>query len=63
MLVSGHPSLATHIGSDWMFWQTGYPDLFATDAVLASMWAQGLVGTLAIFTFAILLRRRRRHAT
>ena len=26
MLVSGHPTLASDIGSEWVLWQTGYPD-------------------------------------
>ena len=63
VLVSGHPSLATNIGSDWVFWQSGYPDLFATDAVFASMVVPGLAGTLVIFTLAVLLGNRSRRLT
>jgi len=25
LLVSGHPSLASNIGSQWVLWQTGHP--------------------------------------
>ena len=27
VLVSGHPSLASTIGFEWVLWQTGYPDV------------------------------------
>lgn len=55
IMVSGHPTLATNIGSDWVFWQSGYPDLFATDAVLSSMLIPGLVGALGIAGLTLLL--------
>jgi hypothetical protein len=29
LLVSGHPSLASAIGSEWVLWQTGYPDFLS----------------------------------
>ena len=34
MLVSGHPSLASAIGSEWVLWQTGYPDFLSTERAL-----------------------------
>ena len=61
VLVSGHPSLASSIGSDWVFWQSGTPDLFSTDDVLASMLPPGLAGTLVILIAAVLRRKRSRR--
>lgn len=61
VLVSGHPSLATNIASDWVLWQSGYPDLFATDAVFASMVVPGLAGTLVILALAYLLGKGSRR--
>lgn len=37
ILQTGHPSLATQIGSQWVLWQTGYPDILDVSAVLSSM--------------------------
>ena len=54
-MVSGHPTLATNIGSDWVFWQSGYPDLFATDAVLEQHADPWLVGALGIAGLTLLL--------
>ena len=59
--VTGHPSLASSIGSDWVFWQSGTPDLFSTDDVLASMLPPGLAGTLVILIAAVLRRKRSRR--
>jgi len=59
MLVSGHPSLASSIGSEWVLWQTGYPDFLSTDRALKSALFPVLVGSLVIFL--LLLIRRQRH--
>ena len=55
VMINGHPSIATNIGSDWVLWQTGYPDLFATDAVFASMIKPAIAGCaiIAIFIFSV----------
>jgi len=36
-LVSGHTSVATRICSEWVLWQTGFPDVLATEAVISSL--------------------------
>ncbi len=59
MLVSGHPSLASSIGSEWVLWQTGYPDFLSTDRALKSALFPILVGSLVILL--LLLIRRQRH--
>ena len=48
MLVSGHPSLASSIGSEWVLWQTGYPDFLSTDRAPKSALFPILVGSLVI---------------
>ena len=59
MLVSGHPSLASSIGSEWVLWQTGYPDFLSTDRAPKSALFPILVGSLVILL--LLLIRRQRH--
>ncbi|MFT5577977.1 MAG: CubicO group peptidase (beta-lactamase class C family) [Paraglaciecola psychrophila] len=44
LLETGHLSLATNIGSQWVLWQTGYPDVLDTAAVIASMYLPGWIG-------------------
>ena len=36
VLVTGNPSLATAIGSEWTLWQTGSPDFFMADRAARS---------------------------
>jgi CubicO group peptidase (beta-lactamase class C family) len=59
LLVSGHPSLASNIGSEWVLWQTGKPDFFQTERALKSAIVPFLIGALLVI-FAILLWSRRR---
>jgi len=49
VLLTGHPSIATAIGSQWVLWQSGYPDVLAIDSVIASMLLPASVGLLVIF--------------
>lgn len=37
LLETGHLSLATNIASQWVLWQTGYPDILDSDSVIQSM--------------------------
>lgn len=48
ILETGHPSLATSIGSQWVLWQTGIPDFLDSDAVLASMVWPAVIGSLVL---------------
>lgn len=59
VLVTGHPALATSIGSDWVLWQTGIPDVLDSDRVIRSMYLPGLAGTLFVLLTALFLAYRR----
>ena len=59
MLGSGHPSLASAIGSEWVLWQTGYPDFLSTERVLGSAVLPILMGSTVIFLFLLTRSRRR----
>lgn len=58
MLETGHPSLATNIGSQWVLWQTGYPDVLDSDAVVESMYLPGLLGLVLLLLASIYLGAR-----
>lgn len=60
-LVSGHPSIATGIGSEWVLWQTGRPDVLAIEAVLSSVLIPMTVGGLLIVAMFAVIGFRRRH--
>jgi len=55
VLETGHPSLATNIGSEWVLWQTGYPDVLDSDAVFASMYLPIVIGAIAILLISLYL--------
>jgi hypothetical protein len=59
MLVSGHPTLASNIGSEWVLWQTGVPDFLQTEKALKSALIPFLIGSFFVI-FAIFLWSRRR---
>ena len=59
LLVSGHPTLASNIGSEWVLWQTGYPDFLSTERALKSAVVPILFGSLAIVLIGIVWARRR----
>lgn len=63
VLETGHPSLATNIGSHWVLWQTGYPDVLDSDSTIESMYIPFLIGVLLILVASIYIgfRRRRKH--
>lgn len=48
VLETGHPSLATNLGSHWVFWQTGFPDALNATAVLRSLRIPMLAGLLIL---------------
>jgi CubicO group peptidase (beta-lactamase class C family) len=62
MLVNGHPSLASNIGSEWVLWQTGKPDFLSTERALRSAFWPGLIGGLIIFVLIIIIARRAKTA-
>ena len=59
MLVSGHPSLASATGSEWVLWQTGYPDFLSTERALGSAALPTLMGSTVIFLLLSVRSRRR----
>jgi len=63
VLETGHPSLATNIGSHWVLWQTGYPDVLDSDSTIESMTMPLLIGLLLILVGAICMGFRRRRQT
>jgi len=60
VLVTGHPAIATRIGSEWVLWQTGYPDVLAVDAVVDSMLLPGVLGSVLILILALVMGYRTR---
>ena len=59
VLETGHPSLATNIGSQWLLWQTGYPDLLDSDAIIESAYLPAFLGVLMLLLVLGLLCYRR----
>ena len=59
LLVSGHPTLASNIGSEWVLWQTGYPDFLSTEKALRSALLPIFCGSLVLIIFIYWLTRRR----
>ncbi len=48
VVETGHLSLATNIGSQWVLWQTGYPDVLDSAAVIVSMYLPGMLGLILL---------------
>src|SRR5690606_10490930 len=65
VLATGNPSIATDIGSQWVLWQTGYPDVLDTGRIIESMYLPILVGLLILMLSAAIAgyRRARAHAS
>jgi CubicO group peptidase (beta-lactamase class C family) len=63
ILETGQPLLATRLGGEWVFWETGNVDLLtfsmAMPGMLRLIGLGSLVIVLAVPTFAWLIRRRR----
>lgn len=59
LLVTGHPSLASNIGSEWVLWQTGYPDFLSTERALESAFIPILFGGFVVILVVFLWSRRR----
>lgn len=61
VLETGHLSLATEVGSQWVLWQTGYPDILDTDGALDSMTLPMVIGIILIALNSIYIIYMRRH--
>lgn len=48
VLETGHLSLATNIGSQWLLWQTGYPDFLDSNAIIESAYLPAFLGVLML---------------
>ena len=58
-LVTGNPTLATRIGSEWTLWQTGVADFLSAERAMRSAIIPWLVGLLMMFVlWRCVLRRR-----
>ncbi|MCC6929445.1 MAG: beta-lactamase family protein [Gemmatimonadaceae bacterium] len=60
VLVTGYPSLATAIGSEWTLWQTGMPDSLMFERAVGSALVPWLLGlaALAVLWYWRLVRHR-----
>lgn len=62
VLVTGNPNLATRIGSQWVLWQTGYPDFLDVEAVVSSMVLPMITGSglilIAVFYIVAIKKRK-----
>lgn len=54
MLVNGHPSLASNIGSEWVLWQTGKPDFLSLERALKTAVWPALIGAGIILVLMII---------
>jgi len=60
LLISGHPSLATAIGSEWTLWQTGHPDILSIDRALKGSLVPAALGSLLLLGLYVVFLRRRK---
>ncbi len=58
VLISGHPTLASDIGAEWVLWQTGLPDVLQTERALLSAVTPAIVGSGVIIMLCLFWLRR-----
>lgn len=63
VLVTGSKTLASKLGGEWVFWQTGLPDVLTIPAEIRTVVPVLVAGACGIVLFAFLLvwRQRRRN--
>jgi len=59
VMVTGHPTLATSLGSEWVLWQTGYPDFLSIEKTVAAVIPAMAAGCGLILIVAVGLGWRR----
>ena len=57
VITSGAPLLASRIGSEWVLWQTGYPDFLLAERTIISALIPMLTGTTVILLVLLCLRK------
>ena len=62
VLATGSPTLASTLGSHWVFWQTGVPDFLSIPGEIRRVVPALLGGTFVILLVAIFIAWRRRAA-
>ena len=63
VLTSGGRSLATRLGSEWTYWQTGGPDFLVIGTAIREAVVPLVAGWAAVIVAAMLYARARRRAT
>jgi hypothetical protein len=63
VLATGSKTLASKLGGEWVFWQTGLPDVLTIPAEIRTVMPLLVAGACGIVLFAFLLvwRQRRRN--
>jgi hypothetical protein len=62
VLASGNPSLATHVGFEWVFWQTGLPDFLGLGYVTDRGVQIFAYGAIVILTIMVLIGCKNRRS-
>ena len=62
VLVTGSRTLASKLGSDWVFWQTGLPDFLSIPGEVKRVVPVLLGGALTILLVATVMGWRLRHS-
>ena len=62
VLATGSKSLSSQLGAEWVFWQTGVPDVLTIPAELRTMMPLLIAGAcgIVLLTFGLVWRERRR---
>lgn len=61
VLATGSKTLASQLGGEWVFWQTGLPDVLTIPGEVRTVMPVLVAGALAIVLFAFLLASRQRR--
>ena len=61
VLVTGHKTLASKLGAEWVFWQTGVPDFLSIPGEIKRVIPVVVAGIIAILIVTILIAWRKRH--
>ncbi len=62
VFASGNPSLATHVGFEWVFWQTGLPDFLGIGYVIDRGVQTFAYGAIVILSIIVLIGWKNRRS-